>query len=190
MPLAGREILPRDAYGYIYKALQDAGVAALYPVSRQLLATAMFESGGYSKIRDNARKVLRDKGTPEAELPPRYWVMYAKATYANTDGSIDRGLFMINSLHHSTVTDEQAFDPQFAAEYAVKLYKQAGMTPWYGWRDVMSPAAIEKMKTDPAYPYRSHLDGAQMRWQRTFMAEANYFLTDMDMPRISVAELA
>ncbi len=191
MPLAGREILPRDAYGYIYEEVQQQGIpgAAIF-VARNLLATAMFEAGGYSKIRDAARKVLREKGTPEASLPPRYYVLYSKATYTNSDGSEDRGMFMINDRWHPDVTDEQAFDPEFAANYAVKLYKTAGMSPWYGWRDIMSPNAIKAMREDPDNPFKSHLAGAENRWQRAMLASGNYELDRMGLKTVSVASLA
>ena len=48
----------------------------------------------------------------------------------NTDGSIDRGIAQINSKAHPEVSDEQAFDPNFAINWAAKelksLYDQTG----------------------------------------------------------------
>lgn len=60
---------------------------------------------------------------------------YTQATNVNTDGSIDRGLWQINSKAHPQVTEAQAFDPVFSTAYARKLYVQRGykFTAWYAY---------------------------------------------------------
>jgi hypothetical protein len=50
----------------------------------------------------------------------------ANAMNVNSGGSIDRGLFQINSCHgtHST------FDPEKNVAYAYRLYRSSGWKPW------------------------------------------------------------
>lgn len=43
-----------------------------------------------------------------------------KARLENSPKSIDRGLFQINSYWNSTVTDEQAYDPEWSTRWAIK----------------------------------------------------------------------
>jgi len=185
MPFAGREILPRLVYGAIYEEMVAQGVDEAMEAAIRLTATSMFEAGTYSKIRDAAIARQRAAGTPEDKLSLRYWVLYEKATYVgNSDGSIDRGVLMFNDKYQPQVTDEEAFSFQDACREGVSLYKRAGLGPWYGWRDIMNPDAIEKMRTDPNYPYARHLDGATMRWRRTYLAAMNYHLSKMSFPLI------
>lgn len=189
MPFAGREILPRTVFGAIYDELVKQGVDEALEVALNLTATSMFEAGNYSKIRDQQRATLRKHGTAEADLPVRYWVLYEGATYENKDAdgnvlSTDRGIFMLNDVHQPQATDAEAFNFEESAREAVTLYKSAGLKPWYGWRDVMSPDAIQKMRTDPTYPYAGHLEGATMRWRRAYLAMVNHGLAVRGMPLI------
>ena len=41
----------------------------------------------------------------------------------NTPKSIDRGLFQINSYWHHSITDEQAYNPEFATRWAIQALK-------------------------------------------------------------------
>lgn len=189
MPFAGKEILPRYVYGAILKECILQGVTNPHEAAINLLATSMFEAGYFSKIRDNARTVLRANGTPEVNLPPRYWVLYEKATYDNGVNGIDRGIFMFNSIQQPGTSDDVAFNFELACRDAVKLYKRAGLAPWFGWKDIMSPDALEDMRVNPDNKYRSHLPGAEMRWQRTYFAQMNYELGLLGFQPVSVAGL-
>lgn len=53
-----------------------------------------------------------------------------KATNTNTDGSIDRGLFQINSKWHPEVTEEQAFDPIFSTKFFCQAFKNGNLKWW------------------------------------------------------------
>lgn len=54
---------------------------------------------------------------------------YTEAYHVNDNGSIDRGLFQINTLH--PLTDAEAFNPRRNAEYAAQLSQLgADFTPW------------------------------------------------------------
>jgi len=53
-----------------------------------------------------------------------------KARNKNTDSSIDRGIYQINSRWHPEVTEAQADDPKFAAEFFCKAVI-AGNLEWW-----------------------------------------------------------
>lgn len=53
-----------------------------------------------------------------------------KAKNINTFGSIDRGLYQINSKLHPEVSDEQAFDPIFSAKFFCKAFKNGNLKWW------------------------------------------------------------
>lgn len=53
-----------------------------------------------------------------------------KAINTNTDGSKDRGIFQINDKWHPDVSDEQAFDPYFSAEFFCKAFKSGKLEWW------------------------------------------------------------
>lgn len=56
---------------------------------------------------------------------------YTHARHTNADGSIDRGLWQINSSH-TDITDAQADDPVRATAFARNLYEAHNntFTPW------------------------------------------------------------
>lgn len=47
-----------------------------------------------------------------------------KAVNQNTPGNVDRGIAQINSTAFPNVTDEQAYDPNFAVDFAGRLMRQ------------------------------------------------------------------
>lgn len=53
-----------------------------------------------------------------------------KAKNENNPNSIDRGLYQINSKWHANITDEQAYDPQFATEFFCKAVKAGNLSWW------------------------------------------------------------
>lgn len=59
----------------------------------------------------------------ESALNPR-------AINVNTTGSRDRGIYQINDYYHPKVTDEQAFDPEFSADFFCNAVK-AGKLSWW-----------------------------------------------------------
>jgi len=54
----------------------------------------------------------------------------SKAEHKNADGSADRGLYQINSKYHPEVTEEQAYDPEFATEFFCKAVKEGNLSWW------------------------------------------------------------
>jgi len=79
------------------------------------------------------RKVAKEEG-----VDPDLAVRVAKcesqldhnAKHINTDGSYDRGLFQINSKFHPEVSDEEAFNPIFAAQFFCKASKNGNLSWW------------------------------------------------------------
>ena len=52
------------------------------------------------------------------------------AVNINTDGSIDRGLYQINSKYHTEVTEAQAFDPDFSIQFFITAFKAGNISWW------------------------------------------------------------
>lgn len=53
-----------------------------------------------------------------------------KATNTNTDGSIDRGLYQINSKWHPEVSADEAFNAEFATRFFCKAFKNGNLSWW------------------------------------------------------------
>jgi hypothetical protein len=53
----------------------------------------------------------------------------AEALGINTNKTVDRGVFQINSIHKS-LSNSQAFDYQTNIRFAYKLYKDQSFNPW------------------------------------------------------------
>jgi len=65
----------------------------------------------------------------------------ATAIHTNADGSRDRGLFQINSKYHPQVTDEQAFNAEFSAQFFCDAVKAGNLS----WWNASKPKWIEKV---------------------------------------------
>ena len=62
------------------------------------------------------------------------------ATYTNTDGSVDRGAWQLNSVYESDCSDECAYNVECAAQFIHTLWKTGPGTPqlynrWITYRD-------------------------------------------------------
>lgn len=51
-------------------------------------------------------------------------------TGKNKDGSLDRGLFQINSKWHPEVAPEDAFDPEFSTHFFCRQFKAGRLSDW------------------------------------------------------------
>ena len=73
-----------------------------------------------------------------------------KRTLINSPRSIDRGVFMINNFYHPQVTDDQAFDPEFATKWFCQMVKGGNLNAWSAsmpcWRNKISFALRTKYK--------------------------------------------
>ena len=58
-----------------------------------------------------------------------------RRTNVNKDGSIDRGIFQINSIH-TDISPEDAFNCFKNIDYAYKLYKRQGWIPWSAYNNL------------------------------------------------------
>jgi hypothetical protein len=52
------------------------------------------------------------------------------AVNTNTDGTRDRGLYQINEKWHPEITDAQAFNPEFAAQFFCDAVKAGNLSWW------------------------------------------------------------
>ena len=64
---------------------------------------------------------------------------YTKATNKNRNGTIDRGLFQINSIHlgntrNCPASSKAIFDPLTNTRCALAIYKMQGINAWYGYK--------------------------------------------------------
>ena len=55
-----------------------------------------------------------------------------EAVNVNTNGSIDRGLYQLNSIHK--INPSCSFDLRCSTHEAIKLWKAQGWTPWVASR--------------------------------------------------------
>ena len=56
----------------------------------------------------------------------------SNATHRNKNGTIDKGLWQLNSQYHTN--DKCSFNPECSTKKAVELYKKYGWRLWYGRR--------------------------------------------------------
>jgi hypothetical protein len=78
-------------------------------------------------------------GFPQSEIPTAVAVALAESggnpgavNRANSNGSVDYGLFQINTVHGALLTQGDKFDPAANARMAFTVYSRAGnkWTPW------------------------------------------------------------
>jgi len=131
----GRLLLPREIARICYKA---GWIDALRLVDA--VAVVLAESNGYAKRRG-----------PEH-------IVNGVLTYGNTDGSYDRGMWQINTVHKD-ISDAATDDPVKATAYARKLYLDRGFRPWAAYTS-------GRYKNERTFVYA--IDGV-----RNFLAETN-----------------
>ena len=88
--------------------------------------------------------VLRAAGFPEHAIAPMVCTakyessFYDHASHKNRDGSIDRGLFQVNSTHVGDSgcprTGDGLYDPKTNARCARVIYDDQGLRAWYGYQ--------------------------------------------------------
>jgi lysozyme C len=82
---------------------------------------------------------------------------YARATNKNKNGSTDRGLFQIDSLHIGKTkgcpsSAEGLFNPQANAKCAMAVFKSQGINAWYGYKKHKSECDRTKAPGSAAVP--------------------------------------
>jgi len=63
------------------------------------------------------------------------------ATHSNANNSIDRGLYQINNLYHPEVSEAQAFDPKFSAQFFCDAVNKGNLS----WWNASKPRWIDKV---------------------------------------------
>lgn len=56
-------------------------------------------------------------------------------TNTNNNGSTDRGIFQINSIHDKKISPEDAFDCFKNIDYAYEMWSVQGWNPWYAYKN-------------------------------------------------------
>ena len=67
--------------------------------------------------------------------------------HINKDGSIDRGLFMINSKYHPEVTKECAYDSNCATIEFIRILNQRGCDEWVAYGNTCYERELKKLQT-------------------------------------------
>jgi hypothetical protein len=107
---------------------------------------------------DEIAELLRDAGVPEATIPKMVCTSYYESqwrdrswNWRNGNGTIDRGLFQINSAHLkgayrtssgdrvsaglcSDMKPDDLWEPAKNAECAQKIFREQGLSAWYGYK--------------------------------------------------------
>jgi len=88
--------------------------------------------------------LVREAGFPESVVGQMVCTakyessFFERATNKNKNGSVDRGLFQINSIHLGEAgcptSGERVFDAAANAKCARAIYKMQGIRAWYGYR--------------------------------------------------------
>jgi hypothetical protein len=105
------------------------------PLARTCQSQSVFAGRHYSAVR--IARVAKRTG-----FRGQGWVIsvavalaesggWTRARHINTDCSVDRGLWQINSYWHREVSDRQAFKPRRAARAAYRI--SAGGSDWTPW---------------------------------------------------------
>ena len=79
------------------------------------------------------RKIAKEEGVDEdlaVRVARAESALNPKARCVNGKGSIDRGLYQINSFYHPEVTDEEADDPEFAIRFFCQAVKDGNLSWW------------------------------------------------------------
>ena len=101
-------------------------------------AAASTPGGGALSVNEIA-SAMRAAGWPEDAIPVGITVALAESggnpravNRANRNGSVDYGLFQINTVHGSLLSRGDKFNPVDNARMALTVYKQAGNS-WKPW---------------------------------------------------------
>lgn len=103
------------------------------------MATAASTSTGGTLSVTQIASVMRAAGWPEDAIPTGIAIVLAESggnpravNTANRNGSVDYGLFQINTVHGSLLSRGDKFNPVDNARMALTVYKQAGNS-WKPW---------------------------------------------------------
>lgn len=94
---------------------------------------------------NDVANLLRRQGLAESAIPrlvcTAKWEssFYERASNRNGNGTLDRGLFQVNSIHVGGTpgcpsTGEALYDSATNAKCAVAIYRAQGINAWYGYR--------------------------------------------------------
>jgi hypothetical protein len=98
------------------------------------IVVSRIEKAGEVSLKDWVLNAVKEEGISPAEAEKiiqceSNW--NDQATHINGDGSIDRGLWQINSKYHPNVTPSCTYEYSCATREAIKIYKSRGS--WDAW---------------------------------------------------------
>jgi len=92
--------------------------------------------------------MMRKAGFPEDQIGVGLGIVQAESNYKanaqhyNSNGSIDQGLFQINSIHKARYAGQDIYDPQTNVNIAYQVWKDAGGSwkPWVTYQQGLASA--------------------------------------------------
>jgi hypothetical protein len=116
-----------------YLTAAMAGFSGYTAIEALVLKKEKKETSEETTTEGIIRAIAKDEG-----IDPKLAIKVAKcesnfcatAQNINTDGSIDRGVFQINSKYHPEVSKEQAEDIVFATRFFCKAFKEGNLKWW------------------------------------------------------------
>lgn len=110
-----------------------AGYTGISAIENLLLKKQPVNSSDRQTIENLIRAIAKQEC-----VDPELAVRVAKAEsnldplakHKNPDGSLDRGLYQINNKWHPEVSDSEAYDPTFAAQFFCKAFKAGNLSWW------------------------------------------------------------
>lgn len=112
------------------------------------------------------------------------------ATNKNTDGSIDRGLWQINSSHTQFDANRLLSDPEYNAQAAVAIEKSQGLTAWStyqsgAYKQFLGTASNQQVSYGGPGGARSRPGGDTPQPGAGVQQELQNYVSLRDMPRTS-----
>lgn len=98
-------------------------------------AKVRVEHNTYTSKKEQVKEILKEHSLPIGEA---FSIINCESRWkphalnVNQDGSVDRGLWQINSKYHPDVSNREAFDVVSSTLAAVEIYKERGN--WSAWR--------------------------------------------------------
>lgn len=133
----------REAFKEMFDFYESTGSSASSPAGGGGLGDATFTSigppaNGSAYSDDELVWIVKNGGWTGDDVAIGVAIIKAESggnpgavNVANGDGSVDRGLWQINSVHDGTLPGQNRFDPAVSTQLARGIYRDAGgWTPW------------------------------------------------------------
>ena len=154
---------------------------------RELVGLLRTAGAHHDQVVNLAAICIMESGMEASNLP--WFYCWDGAVYRNPGHdpvtSVDRGLFQINDAAHPDVSDAEAFNAEFAAEWAVLKTNGGSFSIWSSWQNNLRPEAMAANKTASPARYKAAVNA----WERAIVAVANECAARKGIPLLPNAKL-